>query len=511
MKDESENTLQKDKGRTMTDEPQRVPSSPLFILHPSAFILLFLVGCTSNSPSVNKTASLPFQSQEMEILTPKSLNLPILWEVLRQEWSSQTGASARFVEYDANGPVPQQSTLEAVSGGRLVLFPLEKLCDLDSQLSPLPATDREFDSRDIFKGLRERALSREQQIIASPISVPVLVCYYRKDLLRLAHRKPPGTWDEYYELINSLDSWAPGLTAVEPLNPEFRATTFFARSLAFCKHPENYSVWFDIDSAKPTLTSPGFVEALETARRSWSKLPPDVLTYGPADCRRQVLTGKAAIALSFETHNFELPPHSTIDSGLKDQRSEGIELGICRLPGSRRVYNRNSKKWDTMPQGAIHAPALCGFAGLAAGVILPSKPDREVAASNLLVSLASTSLFDQAFASLPKGPCRESQLPLASSWFGPELSSEEASQYTDAVAQSLRDSQLVFELPVIGANEFRRAVSDGLDSLLRGESDSGQTSNDLQVAFEAIVERLGRDAFRDSHRRGLGLSPSPKK
>ena len=99
------------------------------------------------------------------------------------------------------------------------------------------------------------------------------------------------------------------------------------------------------------------------------------------------------------------------------------------------------------------------------------------AALNLLFSLSSPAMFDQAFATLPKGPCRESQLTQAPTWFGPELSTEEASQYCDAVAQSLRDPQVVFELPLIGAAEFRTTASKCLEPLLRGEADVEQTLN----------------------------------
>ena len=476
-----------------------------------SLILFFAAGCPSTSPRSETTAENSLRGQELELLAPKSLNLPVFWEVLLEEWKSQTGASLKFVEFDAEQAIPTQEKPEAESGGRLILFPLNKLCEIDRQLSPLPGSDPRFDSKDLFKGLRERVFSREQKWMAYPISVPVLVVYYRQDLLRAANRKAPETWEEYQSLVDSLESWAPGLSAVEPLGPDFRATTFFAKSLSFCKHPENYSVWFDIDSAKPTLNSPGFVEGLETARQTWIKLPKEVLTYSPVDCRRLVLTGKAAMALAWEPHSSELVARSAHDTESQLQRMEGMEIGFCRLPGSRRVYNRNSKKWDIMPAGTVHAPAMCGMAGLAAGVILPPGTTEDTAASNLLISLTSTSLFDEAFLPLPKGPCRESQISVAPSWFGPELSTEEASQYVDAVAQSLRDMQLVSELPVIGADEFRRAASDALEPLLRGEASTEQTLNLMQQSFEAIVGRLGQDVVRESHRRGLGMSPPPKK
>jgi multiple sugar transport system substrate-binding protein len=473
-------------------------------------LILLLAGCPSTKAPEQTTEGL-LRGQELELIAPKSLNLPVVWEVLRQEWSSQTGASMKFVEYESETEIPALAESNTPSGGRLVLFPFAKLCQMDPYLTPLPISDAGIDSRDLFKGLRERVVSRERQIVAFPISVPVLACYYRSDLLRAAQRKAPETWDEYQELIDSLKDWAPGLVAVEPLSPEFRATTFFARSLAFCKHPENYSVWFDLDSGKPVINSPGFLEGLETARRCWAKLPSEVMSYSPDDCRRQILAGKAAIGLAWEPVSSQIQSQASTSGESASQRIEGIEIGVCRLPGSRRVFNRNSKKWDSVAAGTIHAPALCGVTGLAAGIMGAGSKIEETAAANLLTSLGATSMFDQAFAVLPKGPCRESQVSFAPGWFGPELSTEEASQYTDAIAQSLRDMQLVSELPLVGADEFRRAASTALDPLLRGEADPEMTLNTMQQAFEVIVQRLGADTVSTSYRRGLGMSPAARK
>jgi len=476
-------------------------------------ILLTVIGCGQAGPSQKndqKPAQM-FLGQEVNLVVPKSLNLPGNWELMLQEWMSQSGATIRWSEYDPVAQTPALIAASGSSGGSFILFPLKQLSEIESHLSSLSGFDEEFETKDLFKGLRDRGLTRERVLVANPVSVPVLVCYYRKDLLRAAHLKPPETWDDYHRLVESLEDWAPGLVAVEPLGPEFRATTFFARSLAYCKHPENYSVWFEIDSAKPMLNTPGFIRSIENANRTWKLLPPEVANYGPAECRQLILKGRAALGLTFEPHSAELVSHSAVQSGNEPYRVDGIEIGICRLPGSRSVYNRNSKKWDLIPASEVHAPALCGFSGLATGVIYPKSHFKETASVNLLISLNSPSLFDQAFATLPKSPCRESQLSFATSWFGPELSREEAAEYCDSVAQSLRDTQLVFELPVVGADEFRRAASSDLELLLKGDSNVDQLAETLQKSFEAIVDRLGRDAVRDSYRRGLGLGPAPKK
>ena len=168
----------------------------------SAMLMLLLAGCLAESAPDQRALKQGFSGQEIELLAPKSLNLPTFWEVLLQEWSSQTGASLKFVEFAENSAVPAQAEREAGSGGRLILFPLNQLSELEPQLSPLPISDPQLDSRDIFKGLRERVLTRDRQLVAFPLSAPVLVCYYRQDLLRAARGKAPETWDEYQELVD---------------------------------------------------------------------------------------------------------------------------------------------------------------------------------------------------------------------------------------------------------------------------------------------------------------------
>lgn len=472
--------------------------------------LIFLAGCPSEPTKVDTAIKTAFRGQELEVIAPASLNLPVYWEVLRQEWSSQTGATMKFGELGREEPA---SVLKGQipSGGRLVFFPLNQLCEIEHELSPLPVGDGQLDWKDVFKGLRDRVLTRERQPTSFPVSVPVLVCYYRQDLLRAARRSPPETWDDYHELVSSIETWAPGMVAVEPLSPEFRATTFFAKTLAFCKHPENYSVWFDIDTGAPTLNSPGFVTGLEAALQTWKKLPPEVLTYSPRDCREQILRGKAAIALTWEPMSAELLSRSQNDDSSQIQRVDGIELGISRLPGTRRVYNRNSKKWDNIPTGTVHAPALCGQSGLAVGFQKPPSGASESAGANFIVSVTSSPMFDEAFSALPKGPGCESQLTFAPAWFGPDLATEESSQYVDAVSSSLRDPQLVYELPLSGRDDFRRAAATALEPLLRGEADVESTLTSMQKLFEVIVEKIGPETIRESYRRGLGMSPAVKK
>ena len=468
----------------------------------SLMVCLLLCGCPDSKPqSATNTVTLPFKGQEVELLVPKALGLPTTWEVLIQEWSSQTGAAIRWTEYSSEEESTFGKSLEPTSssGGRVVLFSLQRLSELDRHLTPLSsATGSDLDLKDLFKGLRERVVSRERSPIAVPLAAPVLVCYYRRDLLKAAGLKPPVTGEDYQTLLDGLERWAPNLTAVEPLGPDHRAATFFARSLAFAKHPENYSVWFDLETGEPLVQTPGFVEALAAAQRAWKRMPSSINEMTPADCRRAVIEGRAALALAFE-------PSSAMEAASRVDRAPGIEIGLCRLPGSRRVFNRNSNRWETSTAGSLHSPGLCGTTGLAAGVTLPTSGSKDVAAWNLLTTLVGSE-FESAWVTLPKTPCRESQVSTAPTWNNDGLTAEETSQYVDAVAQMLRDTQLVAELPLPRADELRAAAARCISRVLSDEIDPAAALATLQAEFNEIATSLGKDSVRAAYRRGLGLA-----
>lgn len=473
-----------------------------FLRSTSYSACLILCGCFDSNPAPESgTIVVPFKGQEVELLAPKSLGLPALWEVMLQEWSSQTGANIRWTEYSVEDEPLLAKMLEQTSssGGRVALLPLARLSDVEQSLAPLyPESQLGLESKDIFKGLRDRIMSRNRFPIAIPLEAPVLVCYFRRDLLQAAGLKPPQTWEDYQTLLDSMDRWATGLTAVEPLGPKYRATTFFARSLAYAKHPENYSVWFDLETGESLVQSPGFVAALEASQRAWKVMPSSIREMSPDSCRLAVLEGRAALAIGYEPTTAEVVSPQV-------RRAPGLEIGICRIPGTRRVFNRNSMRWEQSEAGQVHAPGLCGMKGLVAGVTLPTADfSGAVACWNLLKTLVEIQ-FDSSWATLPKTPCRESQAISAINWHENGLVSEEASQYVDTVAQTLRDTQVVADLPLPRADEFRSATELAILRVLQNESEPSEALSDLKREFDRLATEFGIDKFRASYRRGLGL------
>lgn len=523
-----------------TDLPSpRSPSSPYPLL-----LLIFAVGCWNGSETEDATAP-PFADQTLNVAMPAALGFRDRWDIILDEWSAQTGARPHLLEYDVRENrraliellKPSQSGTQAVpenpaaAPGRagesgdppaLSVFPIARIPELAAEnvLASIPDDQRAADRLnwiDVFRGLREHVASVEGQPTVVPLSCPVLVCYYRRDLLEQAGLAPPDTWDDYQQLLDTLDRWAPGMTAVEPWGDDYRATMFLARAVSYAKHPGNYSFFFDISSGEPLIDRPGFVRALEAARSALAQMPEAVKEYTPADCRRDFFLGRAALAVTFETgpgnpplpfgpSERSNPPRPVTVTGRGDVTRPSLVAGFCRLPGQREVYNHSTESWESPPGASVNRVTLTGFTGLCAGVSRTSSPLQQQAAWNLLTTLAVENLTI-VFPAATKGPCRRSQVTRPSAWVGEELSAGEGAEYLHAVAESLGDSQLVAELPVVGRDRFRTALTAGVSTVLSGSAQPQQALAEVAHRWQQITEEVGLEAVLDSYRRSLGLPP----
>jgi ABC-type glycerol-3-phosphate transport system substrate-binding protein len=467
-----------------------------FLLAALAVTFCTTSGCEDEDAQKAKTAGQTFASETVTVAVPKGMGFSEVWKGLLDEWSEQTGAAYRLVEY-ADGSAAKKDLPTA----DLIVLPFTEMgefvaADRLAQMPPALMTGEAGTAwLDYFSGLRERVLTIGGAPAFVPYSCPVLTCYYRKDLLDKAGKKPPRTWDEYQALVESLPGWAPGLSVAEPWGPDFRATMFLARALSAVKTAESFSVCFDIDTGEPLIDSPGFVKSLEQSLAAVSKMPADVKTLTPADCRRLILTGKAALGVSFEPGRSDLKPL---------ERPKGISLAFVRLPGSRQVYRHSTRAWTTQSEQGINQPTLCPFAGLAAGVSKRIPSRRADAAWNLANYLAFDR-YEQAFINAPKSVCRESQLGGSATWVSRDLRPNEIFSYWGVTAESLRQPNISAELPVPGRAKFVQALSEGLTAALDGKATPANALKGVAQRWRAILKEQGIDRVRDCYRRCLGL------
>src|SRR5205823_721636 len=132
--------------------------------------------------------------------------------------------------------------------------------------------------------------------------------------------------------------------------------------------------------------SAGFVRALETATAALARMPPDVLSYQPADCRNAVIGGRAALAIAFES---PVGAASAIDATEEPgvTRQAGMTIGFVRLPGARETFNPTRRAWEAQADKGIQQVTLCGFAGLAVGASSRNSDIQTTAGWNTLAKM----------------------------------------------------------------------------------------------------------------------------
>src|SRR5262245_31581732 len=474
--------------------------------------MLVLAGCPAAPVKDNPPTSLPFTGQEIRIGVPAEQGFRTAWDGPLHEWAAQTGAACTLTELAPEAPNAAFAALSGDDRQTLAIFPLEKAGELigAANLAAIPPAllgddENGVQWRDLFTGLTAKYAARKETVLFVPLSCPVLICYYRKDLLNKAGLNPPQTWEEYQQLLDKLGTWAPGLTAVEPWGESFRATMFLARAVSLAQHPGHYSLFFDIETGTPLIDGPPFVRALEYSRAAVAKMPPDVLSYQPLDCRNAILEGRAALGIALEVATIDVTSHEPA-ADHTPQRPEGIQIGFVRLPGSRETYNPTRHIWESLADKGVQQVTLCGFAGLAIGASSQNTPLQTEAAWNALARVRGRD-FTSGFPPGITGLCRESQLANSADTVGPGLEGPEAEAYATAVAGSLRDLRLVAELPVAGRLEFRKALSTAVGVVLSGSQPPDQALQQAGREWREIVDKLGAARIRDNYRLSLGLRP----
>lgn len=498
--------------RQQSPNPKRRVSRVCSVLPVVLVLLLTIVGCP-RQPDQSTPQSLPYQGQSIRVAVPRGWGFKEVWDLQFEDWSARTGARAELIEtemQDDAGPLWKSD-----NPPQLIIFPWTRRGELlaGKQLQALPAdslNQTQLDWNDLFQGLREKQGQAESGPTLVPIGSPVLVCYYRADLLEKAGLQPPETWADYQTLLDQLQTWAPGLKAAEPWSQQFRATMFLARALPYVKHSGHYSIFFDIEDGTPFINTPGFQRALEATQTALRKLPREVFQYDPVTCRNLVMTGEAALAIGLETGPAMAPLNlgatlpQLADKSKTVKRAGSIAIGFCRLPGTSEVYNPTLDDWVAADTGTSNQVTLTGFAGLCAGIPSGTSAAQSAAALNLLSSVLLNS--DAAFPASSRSLCRESQTPDAATWVGKDLSASEAGKYVAVTAKSLRDRQQVSELPVLGHVQFRAALTGGLTEVLEHGKPPAEGLADIATKWQEILKKVGVEQVLASYRSALGLT-----
>lgn len=469
--------------------------------HLIVFAAIGLSGC-ENKSATEETVT-PFEGTQLTVAVPDGYGFDKRLKATLAEWEARTDAAVQLKTYD----VQAGNTEPSDAGASVLIMPFESLPQRwwveagSAAVTPISAEHQSadwLDWQDMFKGLRENVCSASGKPSVIALSAPTLVCFYRKDLLERANLAPPRTWTEYDQLVRTLGEWAFGLDAVEPWSKEFRATMFLARAMSYARHPDNYSLFFDITSGDPLINSPGFLRAFDESVATEKWLAQECRSMSPEQAVQKIADGTAALAIGF--------PDQTRSNAQPTKRDKSSEIGVVRLPGSSTVFNHSTDAWEELPRGRVNYAPLVGFAGFV--VVVPGNVEKsQIPAINNLVrtiAIDSVSLPDVATGLVRKSQISRTAVRLTSS--ASHLNPQEIQSYLNAVTESLNDTRLVAELPVLNRNEFKAAITDALVKAIEGDNlDFAGLLSEVEQKWTKLLESTGREKVLDSYRFSLGI------
>lgn len=463
-------------------------------------------GCPSNTPPSALTE--PFAGQTLVVMTEPELGLRAAWEASALDWEAATGAKLRFEEW------PTEGTSAPPAAGTVVVTTFARLPDRTLAMgvggwAAIPENQRgetQLRWADVLPGLRESTAVRRREPTLVPVSLPVNVLGYREDLLRKAGLAPPESWEDYDRLARSLSEWAPGLSIAEPWREDVRASWFLARSLAYGRNPGQLAVYFDLDTLAPRIASPPFVQALTEARRLYQSIPEGMRELSPADCRRALVEGRAALAICAVNGDWgmEYGPAPA-------EAATGFSLGFAPLPGSRRTYDPGRQAWTNLADHELNRPTLVDWGGRGwGGVVAAVAPGAGKEPTDMAFHFLASVTVATGGKTLPqslRGVVRLSQLESPEEFASNDWPSFAVPQAVAAAAASLGREDVVLELPVPGRERFRKALSDALARAISTEVPSEELLVEVARAWEQVVKEIGVENVRAAYRESLGFRP----
>ncbi len=477
------------------------PTSDLRL--PTALLCLLLAGCPK--PAVDKPVDEPdrLAGVTLRLLVVDDEALAKAAEQARGEWNAQTG-SELLVERIDEQAMADAETIDADA----VICPSHQLGPLAERelIAPVPEEMTSANSQgwsDVFELVRHSEVVWGQSVRAVPFGSPVLVCYYRADLLEKLGRQPPKTWEEYGELAQLLadrkklgDSTVPH-GAIEPLANGWAGLTLLARAAPYAKHPSNYSTLFDIETMEPLVDGPPFVRALTELVAASTQKPADARKCDPAAVRQLFWQGRCGLALSW--------PSSTA-AGPDGVDSSTIPAGLAELPGSAEVYNREEHRWQTRGESDDPRVPLLGISGRIGLVSHASEHQR--AAFQLLRWMSEDLSAGQFSATSPATTLfRRSQVKSAGAWVERPIASETATQYAEGLEQTLRRPQWLFGLRIPGRSEYLAALDRAVHEAIGGEQAPADTLREAAGQWRRITQKRGLQRQKAAYLHGLGLEP----
>jgi len=497
--------------------------SPRHPLTPWLLLVLGLLvpagGCPRSDSGSGKKEFPPDAKVRLLVVGDPAMATAI--EQLRGQWTAQNGTSFQVEQVAHLDPQaaepPEADAIISASCDVAVLAERKWIVPMPGELigqkasygtaRPEDAESRKGrgDWSDVFSLLRSREAVWGKEVVGVPFGSPVLVCYYRADLVEKLGAEAPRTWAEYQKLAQRLadrkqlgdaagPEGRPWHGSLEPLGPGWAGIVLLARAAPYATHRANFSKLFSIETMEPLVDGPPFVQALEELVAAARSGPPQQLTWDPTAVRRAFWRGECGLALSWP---------SAADKDCV-QAGSGLRVGFAELPGSARVYNVSGKSWELRGEGEETQVPLLSVAGRMGTVT--SRSQWPELSFRVLLWLSDKQWNRQTSVASPATTLfRETDVPDPQAWVEGPIPSGAAADYAKLAKQTLNRRQCLFALRIPGRAEYLKALDEAVHQAVRGEKPAREALAQAASRWREITKRLGVEEQRAAYRCSEGL------
>ena len=489
------------------------------------FLLVTLAALALMSFSVVQAQS-DFTGQTIVVVTQtgRSIGGPVT--DFAPEWEAMTGGRVQLQQF-AFGELYEKMIASFETGSvdyDVMIFPADWAGDFmaPGYLEPIPQELLDsLDPDDIIPLYANRITAWGDTVYALPYDGDSHMMYYRKDLVNPDSPyaaefeaeygytlDEPQTWDQYFDIatffhgreVETAGEVLPiaGVAEAQRRNAQ-SYWVYLSHAAAYAKSPDNPCFFFNCEDMTPEVNNPGFVRALEDYIALRAIGPEEMINWDVADTRVQFPAGCCVFNIDWgDVGPISYNPDASVIVG---------QTGFAPLPGATQYWDSQAGEWVTPEDGINRAPFIA-FGGWIIGVAADS--DVKEAALDFAAFMARPELV-RVLATIPDSginPSRYSQLDIedVSLWVESGFDEEGAVDYLSAILEGIDHPNVVLDIRIRGSAEYLNILDTEISRALVGEITAQEALDNVAAQWDALTDRLGRDAQLEQYRSAVGYS-----
>jgi len=346
--------------------------------------------------------------------------------------------------------------------------------------------------------------------IAMPLDGDNQLMYWRRDIINNTSLSnefkkqygkplaPPVTWDDFMNIARFFSGGKHGIYGV--------AEAYRHGGQAFWYYMSNCVAWTNVPGQKgglffnpanltPLINDPGHAQGLKNYVETVKHGPPGMINWDSNTVRQQFKFGVAVLGIDWD----DTPIIGELEKGTKVHG----KIGTALLPGTHRVWNYKTGKWQTMAK--LNRPAWLAFGGWCGTI---PKTSHNIPLAYKLLSFMASPAFSLKMvtgANTGMNPYRYSHFNNVAAWKKAGYPEPDLDLYLAAMKKSDLDPAAVQDLRMPGAAAFQDATEVGIGKAVAGQSSPQAALNEIAGKWNQINNQKGHAKQLAAYRASLNL------